>query len=48
MIGTTTPPPPDDGFGDAIHGVCIHTIVRTMLINLTAISAGFWVKESRG
>lgn len=23
----------------------VHTIVRAMLINLTAISRGFWVKE---
>lgn len=48
MIGTTTTPPLDDGFGDAIPGVYIHTIVRAMLINLTAISTGFWVKERRG
>lgn len=48
MISTTTTSPLDDGFEDAIHGVCIHTIVRAMLINLTAISTGFWVKERTG
>lgn len=45
--GITTTSPRDDGLGMQ-SVVWIHTIVRTMLINLTAISTGFWVKERRG